>query len=44
MPERVRDEVDESVTIPIAKDARSLNISISVAIGVSEAMRQIEAK
>ena len=44
VPERVRDEVDESVTIPIAKDARSLNISISVAIGVSEAMRQIEAK
>ena len=44
VPERVRDEVDESVTIPIAKDARSLNISMSVAIGVSEAMRQIEAK
>ncbi|MAI07110.1 MAG: tRNA methyltransferase [Alphaproteobacteria bacterium TMED87] len=44
VPERVRDKVDESVTIPIAKDARSLNISMSVAIGVSEAMRQIEAK
>ena len=44
VPERVRDEVDESVTIPIAKNTRSLNISMSVAIGVSEAMRQIEAK
>lgn len=44
VPERVRDEVDESVTIPIAKNTRSLNLSMSVAIGVSEAMRQIEAK
>ena len=44
VPERVRDQVDESVTIPIAKNTRSLNLSMSVAIGVSEAMRQIEAK
>ena len=42
VPETVRNEVDESVKIPICEGARSLNISMSVAIGVSEALRQLE--
>ncbi len=43
VPETVRKAVDESVVIPICENARSLNISMSVAIGVSEALRQIKA-
>ena len=42
VPETVRNEVDESVKLPICEGARSLNISMSVAIGVSEALRQLE--
>ncbi|CAM1657221.1 SpoU type [Bartonella choladocola] len=40
-PDYVHQAVDAEVTIPMVKVARSLNLAVSVAIGVSEALRQI---
>ena len=40
-PDYVHQAVDAEVTIPMVKIARSLNLAVSVAIGVSEALRQI---
>ena len=41
VPEDVHSKVNERIKIPMLKDKRSLNISISVAIGASEFMRQL---
>lgn len=39
-PEYVHEAADAQVTIPMVKPARSLNLAVSVAIGISEALRQ----
>ena len=36
----LRDHLDQCVRIPMSKDARSLNLSNTVAIGIYEALRQ----
>ena len=41
VPEDVHSKVNERIKIPMLKSKRSLNISISVAIGVSEFIRQL---
>ena len=41
VPEDVHSKVNERIKIPMLKNKRSLNISISVAIGASEFIRQI---
>ena len=41
VPEDVHSKVNERIKIPMLKNKRSLNIAISVAIGVSEFIRQI---
>lgn len=41
-PDYVHEAVDAEVTIPMVENARSLNLALSVAIGISEAMRQIK--
>ena len=41
VPEDVHSKVNERIRIPMIKNKRSLNISISVAIGVSEFIRQL---
>lgn len=38
----VEDRPDQAVRIPIRSEARSLNLSVSVAVGAFEAIRQIE--
>lgn len=43
VPENVRDESDHRITIPMQEGMRSLNIAISGAIVLSEAVRQINA-
>lgn len=40
-PDYVHQAVDAEVTIPMVKTARSINLALSVAIGISEAMRQV---
>ncbi len=40
-PKSVRDAADLRVRIPIAKDARSLNLATAVAVGLAEARRQL---
>ena len=39
-PEHVHEQVDGRVTIPMAGDARSLNIAVAAAMVVGEALRQ----
>ena len=41
VPEKVSYDVSKKVSIPMMDDARSLNLATSVAIVISEAMRQI---
>ena len=41
VPEDVHSKVNERIKIPMIKNKRSLNISISVAIGASEFIRQL---
>ena len=41
VPEDVHSKVNETIKIPMLKNKRSLNISISVAIGASEFIRQL---
>ena len=41
VPEDVHSKVNERIKIPMLKNKRSLNISISVAIGASEFIRQL---
>ena len=41
VPENVHSKVNERIKIPMIKNKRSLNISISVAIGASEFIRQL---
>ena len=41
VPEDVHSKVNERIKIPMQKNKRSLNISISVAIGASEFIRQL---
>ena len=41
VPEDVHSKVNERIKIPMLKSKRSLNISISVAIGASEFIRQL---
>ena len=41
VPEYVHSKVNERIRIPMLKNKRSLNISISVAIGASEFIRQL---
>ena len=41
VPEDVHSRVNERIKIPMQKNKRSLNISISVAIGASEFIRQL---
>ena len=41
VPDDVHSKVNERIKIPMLKNKRSLNISISVAIGASEFLRQI---
>ena len=41
VPDDVHSKVNERIKIPMLKNKRSLNISISVAIGASEFIRQI---
>ena len=41
VPDDIHSKVDERIKIPMLKNKRSLNISISVAIGASEFIRQI---
>ena len=41
VPEDVHSKVNERIKIPMVKNKRSLNISISVAIGASEFIRQL---
>ena len=41
VPEYVHSKVNERIKIPMLKNKRSLNISISVAIGASEFIRQL---
>ncbi len=41
VPEDVHSKVSERIKIPMLKNKRSLNISISVAIGASEFIRQL---
>ncbi|MAV88071.1 MAG: tRNA methyltransferase [Rhodospirillaceae bacterium] len=40
VPENVRDSVDENIIIPMSSGSRSLNIAISAAMVLGEAMRQ----
>lgn len=42
VPESVVKEVDESVTIPMQRDVRSLNIAVAGAMIIGEALRQTE--
>jgi len=41
VPEDIHSKVNERIKIPMQKNKRSLNISISVAIGASEFIRQL---
>ncbi|MDR0744845.1 MAG: tRNA (cytidine(34)-2'-O)-methyltransferase [Holosporales bacterium] len=41
IPREIFKQCDEALVIPMIKDARSLNLAITVAIGLSEAIRQI---
>ena len=41
VPDYVHDNVNEKITIPMVKGPRSINLSSSVAIIVSEACRQL---
>ncbi|MFD0915769.1 tRNA (cytidine(34)-2'-O)-methyltransferase [Pseudahrensia aquimaris] len=41
VPDDVHESCDERVTIPMAAQARSLNLAMSVAMGAGEALRQI---
>ena len=41
VPEYVHQSVDEIINIPIDPEARSLNVAVSAAIVISEAIRQI---
>ena len=41
VPEYVHQSVDEIINIPIDSEARSLNVAVSAAIVISEAIRQI---
>ncbi len=43
-PDYVHEAVAAQVTIPMVKPARSLNLAVSVAIGISEALRQTRKK
>jgi len=43
VPEEVHASVDERIIIPIAKGARSFNLSVSVAVAMFEALRQLES-
>ena len=40
VPKNVRDSADENIVIPMTKGSRSLNIAISAAMVLGEAMRQ----
>ena len=40
VPDDIFDMCDEKVLIPMKADVRSLNVAVSVAIGLSEALRQ----
>ena len=42
VPNEIRDQVDEVVSIPISKSSRSLNVSTAAAIALSEAVRQLK--
>lgn len=42
-PDYVHQVVDAEVTIPIVQTARSINLALSVAIGISEALRQVNS-
>ena len=42
-PDFIHDQVDARLTIPMASGMRSLNITTSAAIVVSEALRQLDA-
>jgi len=41
LPELVHNAADHRVTIPMAATGRSLNLAVSVAMGVGEALRQL---
>ena len=41
VPEYVHQSVDEIINIPIDSEARSLNVAVSAAIVISEAIRQV---
>ncbi|WP_421790693.1 tRNA (cytidine(34)-2'-O)-methyltransferase [Hyphobacterium sp.] len=41
VPDEVHQNADERVVIPMAKGARSLNVSMSAGIALAEAMRQL---
>lgn len=43
-PDYVHEGVNAEVTIPMIKVARSLNLAVSVAIGISEAVRQTRSR
>ena len=43
-PSRLADHPDRTVRIPIRPEARSLNLSVAVAIGVYEAIRQLDGE
>jgi len=40
VPNNVRDDVDEQITIPMQNNMRSLNLAVSVGIALGEALRQ----
>ncbi len=42
VPDDIYELCDEKVLIPMVKNVRSLNVAISAAIGLSEAVRQIK--
>ena len=42
VPDDIFDLCDEKVVIPMVSSARSLNVAVSAAIGVSEALRQVQ--
>jgi len=41
VPEKIHNEVDEKLTIPMVKELRSINVSSAVALVVGEACRQL---
>jgi len=43
VPQNVHDDVDAQITIPMAENARSLNIAVSAAMVLSEALRQTQS-